>query len=245
MRCILILVLIATPAFADEATRLNREGLTAAKTDWEVARQKFEQSYALAPRPLTLYNLAAAQEHTGQLVEARASYLKFLEQTKPGKDEQFRAAALKALPPLARAIPTIEIARIGLGSDVTIELDGRPLLPAELAEPVPANPGAHTIVARRDAETLVRRELTLVRGAREKIELVAPVPKIVTPPPVIAPPPVVPTPVPREKSILSSGWFWGITSVVVVGAAGAGYYFLYYSQTDPTRGTLGRGVLEL
>jgi hypothetical protein len=248
--CIALLIAVAAPAHADEAGRLNREGLKAAKTDLEVARQKFEQSYALDPRPLTLYNLAAAQANTNRLVEARANYVTFLAQTKAGQDEQFRAAALKALPTLATAIPTMTIVPIGFGSDITIELDGKPLLAADLREPVPANPGPHAIVVRRDAETIERRELTLVRGARERIELKAPLPKVVEPPPtkviVTTPPPPPPKKTPASKSFLSSKLFWGLTSVVVVGAAAsAGYYFLYYDQSDPTRGTLGPGVLEL
>jgi hypothetical protein len=72
-------LLVASPASADQANTLKQQGLRAAKDkNWEVARERFEQSYALDPRPLTLFNLAVAQEHTSRLVDARESYARFL-----------------------------------------------------------------------------------------------------------------------------------------------------------------------
>jgi hypothetical protein len=54
-----------------------------------------------------------------------------------------------------------------------------------------------------------------------------------------------PTPAPRaQSSVLRSPWFWGIAAVVLVGA-GASYYYLTPPTAEPTRGTLGPGVLPV
>jgi hypothetical protein len=243
---VLLVLAIATPAIAEDAKTLNKQGLDAAKAkDWELARQKFEQSYALAEEPLTLYNLAAAQEHTDRLVAARANYTKYLAQSRPGPDhDRFRKAAKAKLPVLDKAVPTLKIKAVGFPSTVIVELDQRALLGNELATPIPVDPGSHVIVARRDAEILARKELTIARGAREEVELVAPPPKVDRPPPT----PVVVRPAPPVEKppggVLRSTWFWGASAVVLIGGAAA-YYFLYYSKADPTPGTLGRGVIDL
>ncbi|HSR96616.1 MAG TPA: hypothetical protein VLM79_06055, partial [Kofleriaceae bacterium] len=55
-----------------------------------------------------------------------------------------------------------------------------------------------------------------------------------------------PTPAPREQpSLLRSRWFWGITAAVVLVGAAASYYYLTAPTAEPTRGTLGPGVLPV
>jgi len=257
MKCSLLVLITfvtaASPAGADDARTLKQDGLAAAQAkNWELARKKFEESYAIDPDPFTLYNLAAAQEHTDHLVAARESYAKFLAQTKPTQGKQFRAAAKKQLPILEQAIPTLQIKVIGFSATAIVELDGRSLVSNELSTRFPLDPGHHVIVARQDTNVLAREEIDLARGARQELTLTAPPPKIDKPPPPPPPPVIVRQPPPpppppeqeRKHGALRSGWFWTATSVVLVGAAGA-YYFLYYDQRDPTQGTLGRGVIDL
>ena len=94
-----VVALTAGIAHADPASALKQEGLKAAKDrNWDVARERFEQSYALDPRPLTLFNLAVAQEHTDKLLEARASYTSFLDQPATSESEPFRKLARTAAP---------------------------------------------------------------------------------------------------------------------------------------------------
>lgn len=243
-----VLLWIASPASAEDATSLNKQGLEAALAkDWATALVKFEQSYALAPKPLTLYNLAAAQEHTDHLIASRGNYARYLAESKPGPDQdRFRAAAKAKLVALEKEIPTLTIKALGFSSSVVLELDQRPLLANELGVPFQLDPGPHVVIARRDTEVLARKELAITRGAREEITLTAPLPKVEKPPP----PPVIvrkPPPVPDERpsgGALRSGWFWGAVSVVLIGGAAA-YYFLYYDRTEVTPGTLGRGVIEI
>ncbi|MBL0217790.1 MAG: hypothetical protein IPQ07_28415 [Myxococcales bacterium] len=231
-------------ALADpDAETLKQEGISAAKNkDWTSAREKFQASYQLAPKPLTLFNLAAAQEQTDLLIEARVSYRKFLEITVPGDaNEKFRKVAHGKLADLDTQIPTIRITVTGFKASIVVELDRRALPPSDLDAPIPVDPGKHTISASRGTEQLVSREVTIPRGARAETVLVAPPPKVTDPsdpkPPGL-PPPHKTT---ERGGILSSGWFWLATSVVVLGGTAAGYYYVIRDApvADPQMGTLG------
>jgi len=104
------IVAIASSAHADDADDLKRQGLKAAQDkNWELARELFQRSYERDPRPLTLFNLAVAQEHTDKLVEASASYTAFLAQPSTPDTEPFRKLARTALPALEQAIPTLTL----------------------------------------------------------------------------------------------------------------------------------------
>ncbi|HMG24581.1 MAG TPA: hypothetical protein VK607_24765 [Kofleriaceae bacterium] len=245
-----VVVAAAPVARADQAPALEQQGRKAARDhDWESARERFEQAYALDPRPVTLFELAVAQEHTERLVEARESYALFLEQPATRANELFRQQAKHAIPALDAAIPTLRVRATGLAASDAVEIDGRAVT---AAEPVALDPGAHTLVVRRGREAIAQRTITLARGARDEVELAAP-----APPPPVVPPPVVPVPAPptpaltferappapERTSILRSGWFWGATAAVVV-ATGAGIYY-FSSSRDPTRGTLGPGVITV
>jgi hypothetical protein len=246
------LALSAPPAFADQASTLKQQGLKAAQDkNWEVARERFEQSYALDPRPLTLFNLAVAQEHTGKLLAARESYAAFLEQAPPGEQETFRKIARDAIPTLDKAIPTLRIRATGLAASDVVEVDGQD---ATIDAPIPLDPGSHTVAVRRGREALGRKTITLARGRRDEVELTVPVvPVVPVVPPRVEPRPEPdrltfeqPAPAPREQpGLLRSRWFWGITAAVVLVGAGASYYYLSAPTADPTRGTLGPGVLPV
>jgi len=247
----LALVLAATvPARAESADELKKQAISAARAkDWDTARKKFEAAYELDRLPLTLYNLATAQEQTGRLLAARANFIKFLE-TVPGDNSKFRKLAKAAIARLDADIPTVQIRLEGFTASVVVELDGAALSAAALAAPIQLDPGKHVIVASRGTDELTRREVVAIRGARQETVLNAP------PPPVTDPVrPIVersPTPVsapPRrvdEGGLLSSGWFWLATGVVVLGAAGAGYYYVIADAPvrAPTQGTLGGFTLR-
>jgi hypothetical protein len=267
MRTILVVLAIAlsaTPVLADRAAQLNKQGIRAAeRNDWELARQRFEQSYALDPRPLVLLNLAGAQEHTNKLIAARNSFRQFLELTDKSRDRdlaKFRKAAKQALAELATSIPTLQIRAMGLGADGIVELDGHTLDVATLDKPVPIDPGEHKILIVRKGEAVARREVVVARGERKEIELAAP---LATPPPK----PITPL-TPDDAELISidtetkptrgpvvqhddrgggsKKWLWGLAAVVALGAgAAAGYYYVLYEPptADPMQGTLGGGVL--
>ena len=239
-----VLVLQSQLALADRAEDLKQEGVAAARrNDWELARKRFEASYALEPRPLTLYNLAAAEERTDKLLAARKTFAKFLATTKPGEHDKFRALAKTALEKLSTQIPTVRIRITGFAAGMTVTLDGAP---AAVGTPIEVDPGAHEAVGTRDAVT-VRGSITVDRGERQELALAAPPPQVKEPAPpvVVEKRPVTVETEPSGRSIFASGWFWTATAAVVVGAAGGYYFFVHDRTEDPTRGTLVPGVITI
>jgi hypothetical protein len=248
---VLAIVMLAADARADNADALKQQGVAAAQHgDWELARQRFEQSYALEPRPLTLYNLAAAQEHTDKLVAARASYEAFLKKTAKGEHDKFRKFAAEAIAKLDQAIPRIRIRSTGFAAGTAVRLDGRALAASELAGDIAVDPGDHTVTVVRGSDTVARSAVRLARGVHEDVALVAPPPPVPVPaPPATTPAPTEPARAPEkphaERSVLASPWLWAIAGAIVVGTvAGVGYYE-YRQPGDPTKGTLGPGVLQI
>jgi hypothetical protein len=242
------------------ADALNQQGIQAAQSkDWDLARKRFEESYARDPRPLTLFNLAAAQEHTDKLIAARNSYTTFLDKSPPGKNEKFRKLAKAAVANLDAQIPTLHVIVNGLVGGDSVEVDGHAMNATELATPLALDPGDHMLVVLRHDESIVRKSVIMSPGARDEVVLTVPPPHpdpvIVVPPKITVDPnppittiPTVrisPQPVAHHTSIFASPWFWGIAAVVVVGAASVGGYFYYHDTPigDPTHGTLGPGVV--
>lgn len=249
VRALLVLACGLAPAVAHadhEADQLRKQGVAAAqRKDWKQARDLFQQAYAHDPRPLTLYNLAAAQEHTDQLLEARASYQKFLDETKAGTSDEFRVAALRALEKLEVAIPTLAVHVSGFAADIHFQLDQRELEPRELTAPIQLDPGTHTIAALHGTDSVASKQVELAAEGHAEVELkAAPIPQVpalpVRPQQPLPPPPPPPG---HDHGVLASPWFWVIASAVVVGAAaGGGYYYHQTHATDPTPGTLGGTV---
>ncbi|MEJ7602325.1 MAG: hypothetical protein WKG01_30800 [Kofleriaceae bacterium] len=241
----LAIAILPVAAHADEAEDLKQQGLRAAqRNDWELARKRFAASYERDPRPLTLFNLASAEERTDKMFAARANFQKFLATTKPGEHDKFRGLATAAIEKLSRELPTVQIVLTGFGAGVTVKLDG--VAVTALAAPIELDPGAHEVVATRDAAQ-VRRSITIDRSEREVIELTAPLPAVrePTPPIVVTQAPITPVREPSEPSVLSSPWFWTAAAGVVLGAAGGYYLFVHDRTADPTSGTLGGGVIDV
>lgn len=246
-----LLVCVDAHAKPTPAQQLNSEGIKAARMkDWETARKKFEQSYAADPQPGTLFNLANAQDKTEKFVAARASYNLYLQRSRSGEDDTFRKVAVEMLSKLETKVATISITS-NYSKDIAIELDGRVVDPADLAVPIVVDPGEHTVTARNGTQVLETK--TVLTSGGEQINTSLSPPKLPDPNTVkpTEPPAVVvvahpkqppPEPKPHGHSIFRSPWFWGATTIVVLGAAAGGYY--EFTTRDPIRGTLGPGVIS-
>ncbi len=245
----------APPAQAEtRAAKLKNAGMSAAKKkDWELARKNFGDSYALDPLPLTLFNLASAQRNTDRLVEARASFLRFLAETKDRGEAnipKFRSLAKDALLKLQVEIPTVRVRVTGVAPPYVVVVDGRAIDGQQLKRPIAIDPGEHTVLVRRGQAEIDRKSVAAGKGDRIETDLVGkplPMAVLTLPAPSATTPLVPPSPRARRarRSFLSSDWFWGITGAVV-GAVVIGGSYNYY-QTHPeaaTRGTLG-GPIEL
>lgn len=154
------------------ARSLFEEGLAAARGGrWDEARQRFERSYEIAPRPTTLLNLAGAQVQTGRLVAGAESYRRFLSEARRGREARYRRQAQQALaevePRLGRLIVRVE----GVGEEDTILLDGVELARAALGVGVPVDPGRRTLVVRRGEADRAREIVTVAEGEEREVTL--------------------------------------------------------------------------
>jgi len=156
----LVLMLIAPPAFADDAADardLFRRGAELAKDSrWSAALSQFERSATLRPSAGTTYNVAICQRALGQYVLARRTFARALEQR--ANDTDLPDGTVAEIGKLKTEIDAL-VATI----DVTIEpadarlaIDGQPLeaagkdgdLPLVFAGTLAAGPGKPIAAAR-------------------------------------------------------------------------------------------------
>ncbi len=156
------------------ARTLFREGLAAAHDgDWDEARQRFERSYAIAPRATTLLNLAGAQVQTGRLVAGAESYRRFLAEASEGREARYREQAESALAEVERRIAHAVITVDGLAAGDVVMLDDEELARAALGVDLPVDPGTRTIVVRRGETERAREVVMLGEGERREVRVAA------------------------------------------------------------------------
>jgi hypothetical protein len=178
------------PADVAAANDLWKRGREAAKSeDWKKAAELFRESQRLDPSPGTLFNLANAEEKSGQLVAARQHFQEVILVLKP-TDQRLavakdRAASLEQRVPRLRldlAAGSPPFAKVRLGDEDVAP--GREML---------LDPGPRQVVVSAPGRPDRATDLTLAEGDRKALTLeVAPEP----PPPapvVAAPPPPPPT----------------------------------------------------
>lgn len=223
-------------ALAREQFRL---GIDASREErWSDALDAFSRSYGLAPRPITLLNLAGAQVQVGRLVEASESYRRFLREARDGRAAEQRPAAQEALSAVEARIARLRIEIRGLASTDRVTLDTRPISSAALGAELPVDPGERVVAVERDQRQVLREAVTLAEGERRDLSLT-----------VRAPPPRIGTGDDhghddgRERgrdrghddeggSIFSSPWFWVVTGAIVAGTT-ATLLILYAGPTEP------------
>ncbi len=226
------------------ARRMYEEGVDAVnKGRWSVAHDRFKASYDLAPRVLTLFNLAGAQAQTGRLVEAAESYRRFLRETTDGRYPELRTDATTQLDTLEKQVAqvTLDIANVD-PADV-IAIDDIEFPQSALREPIPLNPGPHVTRVRRADAVIASKSITLSPGSAESIRIELPVKSLDLnvqntsagrePSGVTGTTTFDNKPSDRKPSrgILRSPWFWG-TAVVVVAGAAVGAYMLTRSDDE-------------
>src|SRR5690242_3038686 len=110
-----------------------RRGLEAARDSrWEEARESFQRSYDLAPRPITLLNLGGAMVQTGMLVEGAEAYRRFLREVHTGRPARERPAAEQALAALEGRIAYLQIQVSNMAEGDAIAIDGEDVPTAAL-----------------------------------------------------------------------------------------------------------------
>lgn len=235
----------AQVATGELARQLVTEGIEAAKEkNWVEARDRFERAYAIQPLPLTLFNLATAQEKTGLLVEADRSYRIFLRETSEGQHDAFRAAAADRRASLEARIAFLRIEARNLAATDVLRVGDQEMAHAVLGRPLPANPGQVRVTVARDGELIARRTVMLEEGASQQVTLQLPafVPPVTELPAASAAGTAdsrrsIAMEAPRDEDegggVLSSGWFWVAVGVAVAAGAGVGVYYGALRPDDP------------
>lgn len=236
----------ATPprAFAQRASEqvLAREqfraGVDAAQAEqWETAVEAFQRSYELAPRPLTLLNLAGAYAQTGHLVEAVEALRMFL-QERQGVTARMRTDAQAQLDELEPRVPRARIRVLGLEDGDVVRLDEYELSTASLDAPLPVNPGTHGVTLERPRAEPIVLSFEVAEGVTEDVlvdaRTLVQTPRSTSP---IDGRSTSPTdPEPTSRSIFEEPAFWIVVgAVVLAGGVTAGVVI----GTQPGATTVG------
>jgi hypothetical protein len=234
----------AQPSDADRATALAmlQAGIDAAQDgDWESARVAFGRAYTLVESTRVLMNLAGAQRHCGRLIEARASYERWLVDA-TDRDASYRPTVETALAEMETEMPHVVVLVRNARDGDYVQLDGTTI---NVAESTQADPGPHTVTLMRGDQTLASEPIDLVIGDHQEVTLAPPSFAAVDPALGAPPRTVAPLVTPRTNDdITQSPWFWvgvgggavvllGVIIGVAVGASSGG-------DTSPAdMGTLG------
>jgi hypothetical protein len=135
---------------------------------WDDAAEAFQRSYELSPRPLTLLNLAGAYAQTGRLVESVEAYRMFLME-RTGVTARMRSDAEAQLADLEPRIPRARITVLGIAEGDVVRLDEYELSTASLEQPLPVNPGSHSVTLSRGEQQPIVVPFTLDDGATEDV----------------------------------------------------------------------------
>jgi hypothetical protein len=135
--------------------------------------------------------IARAQDKLGQLLEARATYQRILAeqlaQYAPAPFFDAQATAKTELEALVPRIPSVQVFVTGAPSKgVRLTIDSAA---AQVGQPLPRDPGEHTVAASAPGRVPATQQITLLEGATAQVTL-----DLTPEPPLAPPPPPKPTP---------------------------------------------------
>jgi hypothetical protein len=197
------------PAAAEALFRAGRERAEAG--DWATACPLFVESNRLDFALGTSMNLAACEEHIGNLASAWARYGELLEALPP--DDDRRAFVAQSVARLERVVPKLTILLGGPSVDrATVSRDGVDLEGASVGAALPVDPGEHSIVVAAPGRAARRYAVTLAAGQRVTL-------RAETGEPIAE---AGPTGGPRRTGAWTAGWILG---GIGVGALAVGSFF--------------------
>jgi hypothetical protein len=165
-----------------QARQLGIDGVAAfERGDWSAALARFEAAERLFHAPTHLLFIARSQAELGQLVAARATYLRLEQETlAPGASPAFRKAqtdAAQERAALEEKIPVLVVRTEPAGVEgVEVLIDGHPVAASELPE-AHVDPGRHRVEGRADGREAPPVEVEVAVGERRDVVLELPAPK--------------------------------------------------------------------
>jgi hypothetical protein len=154
-------------ALADKGYGLFEAG------QYQQAIQAFQEAESHFHAPTILLMIARAHGKLGQLIEARAVYLRIIDEQlahyAPPEFFEAQQTARSELAEISRRTPSVEVIVRGAGAEqARVTLDGADVPPAQRQL---RNPGSHTVVVIGPDGAQVTREVTLAEGAGERVEV--------------------------------------------------------------------------
>lgn len=182
----------------------------------------FAQADQLVHSPTFTLYMARCRRKAGKLKEALELYEQVAQETLPeSAPDPWKAAQTTAKSEaevVSREMPRIRI-RVRAGELSVAQLDGAPV---DASAPIPANPGAYTLILRSKEGETKRREITLEPGREVVIEVDFAPPSPDPPPrpvPIPLPPPKL-VPVPPAPETEATPLYWPGGLALGVGGAG-------------------------
>lgn len=237
--CLAWTALGPSTAEAQDARELFTQGVEAMGAEqYERARDLFKQAYELSQRPNILVNLGSAQRQVGELLEARASYERFLEES---DDRRLNRRVEQELEDVESLIPQLTIRVENLGGGDRVQVDHEDV--ETLDEPFEINPGLREVRVMRGERELTSIRVRVEPEGRELVELS--VPDVTDPAEVaIAQPDPDPDPDP-DPGGSNVGVIVGVTLGVVAVAVAVVLAIVLSGGEDPFQGSIPPGSVDV
>lgn len=234
-------------ARTERARELFLEGLELSdQGEWGDAAQRFEAALELRDAPTIRYNLGTSLLSLERPVEAANQF--DIARAHPEATPELVAQAEEQLATLELQLSRVEIVVEGFENDPRVIVDGVPLPPEQLIQPLWVEPGHHVAVAEQEGMEVARAEVDVLAGGQGALTL-RNIPQEA----------VVPSEVglegqgddghDDESTPLARDWrLWvGVGGGVVVLALALGLGLglgLDHGTEDPIVGTMNPGVIE-
>jgi hypothetical protein len=213
------------PAAAEALYKAGRDLL--AKDDWSGACAKFSASFELDPVASTLINVAKCTERNGRLATAwsELARARALNEDTPGEERKKQLGELieAQITALLPRVPKLKLVITPRPPDLTVDRDGTRLPPASLEEPIPVDPGQHTVVVSAPGFEPFSRTVDSKEG--ETLVLEVALAKVGAAAQVPNPPPALERPLPAWPFVT------GGAALAMVGA-GVAFRFVGFAAED-------------
>jgi hypothetical protein len=213
---VLALVLTASTAVAAPPYAYDKEYKAAVKLensgDLVAALAGFEAIPEASRDYNTKLHIASCKKKLGRLKEAARDYEKI--KNDPKADTATVETAASDLEDVQQRIPKVRVRLTAATTGVVVTIDGE-----EMKPPVdhPVNPGAHEVIAKRDAKVVYERRVTLPESASVEVEIDAP-PAAAVPSATATTPAPTPEERPKPPSRISATPFLIGGGVLAVGS---------------------------
>ncbi len=141
-----------------------------AKHDYAAACPKFADSQQLDPAPGTQFNLADCYENAGQTASAWATFksaaASYKAHNRPEWESKARERAAALEPRLSKL--TIVVGATGAIAGLEVIRDGAPVVASERGNPIPLDPGTHTIEVSAPGKTKWTKSLTVAPDGEQQ-----------------------------------------------------------------------------